>query len=77
MGDETLPSFLTKVERIINGIPYNQSTLVNVSCVGESDIQSLDTHPFSTLAFSEASLEAVNSGLYVWAHVFYSWKPEF
>lgn len=45
--------------------------------MGEIDIQSLDTHPFWTLDFSETSLKAINSGLYVWAHVFYGWKPEF
>lgn len=50
---------------------------MNVGCVGESDSLSLDTHPCSTVAFSEARLEAINSGLYVWAHAFYGWQPEF
>lgn len=45
--------------------------------MGEIYIQILDTHPFSTLGFSEATLEAINPGLHVWAHVFYSWMPEF
>lgn len=61
----------------VNQTVHHQGDLVSLSCMGEIYIQILDTHPFSTLGFSEATLEAINPGLHVWAHVFYSWMPEF